>query len=122
MPKVVIKTQSSTKLETNLKECQIDEKKNCKMFHKICYHYSPYYCLFVIISIISIYLVVSGVHERVGQGRVTEFAKYLRNFLGIFSKQDIDEYYPFYMNVCQLSSQLSRIFFKQDIDDYYYVI
>ena len=93
MPKVVIKTQSSTKLETNLKECQIDEKKNCKMFHKICYHYSPYYCLFVIISIISIYLVVSGVHERVGQGRVTEFAKYLRNFLGIFSKQDIDECY-----------------------------
>ena len=47
---------------------------------------------FVIISIISIYLVVSGVHERVGQGRVTEFAKYLRNFLGFFSKQEIDEY------------------------------
>ena len=102
MPKVVIKTQSSTKLETNLKECQIDEKKNCKMFHKICYHYSPYYCLFVIISIISIYLVVSGVHERVGQGRVTEFAKYLRNFLGFFSKQDIDECYHYNLSLDQV--------------------
>ena len=61
------------------------------MFQRICYHYCHYYCFFVIICIISIYLVVSGVHERVGQGRVTEFAKYLRNFLGFFSKQDIDE-------------------------------
>ena len=52
----------------------------------------------VIISIISIYLVVSGVHERVGQGRVTEFAKYLRNFLGFFSKQDIDECYHYKMS------------------------
>ena len=32
MPKVVIKTQSSTKLETNLKECQIDQKISAKCF------------------------------------------------------------------------------------------
>ena len=55
----------------------------------------PLLLFFVIICIIPIYLVVSGVHERVGQGRVTEFAKYLRNFLGIFSKQDIDECYHY---------------------------
>ena len=91
MPKVVIKTQSSTKLETNLKECPIDQKITSKCFTWYVIIIAPIIVIFVIISIISIYLVVSGVHERVGQGRVTEFAKYLRNFLGFFSKQDIDE-------------------------------
>ena len=91
MPKVVIKTQSSTKLETNLKECQIDQKIIAKCFTGYVIFIAPIIVFFVIISIIPIYLVVSGVHERMGQGRVTEFAKYLRNFLGFFSKQDIDE-------------------------------
>ena len=77
---------------------------------------------FIIITIISIYLVVSGVHERVGQGRVTEFAKYLRNFLGFFSKQDIDEYDYHYIWIFAKYPHNFLGFFssKQDIHEYDY--